>query len=459
MGGAFPGSNLIQDPLLGASDRDQGWDSVQALNRLNSARRVAKNWRRNFKLVRNLRENKNWMLNSTIFLKQRSTIRTEVEEAFEILEKAGKRCQQFRIGMKRFQFNSDLEDLTVGPALSHALRSNYVTWGFFVAMAAVGHYFVHVDPDTGLAAFPRGPGLLSGVALLVFYMSASLYYEVRAAYYVLPTQGCAVDREAVGHADSSEDKESLCGAPLKFDKWMMVMLFLSVCCRLDVFTASIWFARARRSVFRCDSLEIHWRQVLEQSPSLKAVAGSLTFKQMVYVAWFGMLCQFLYALAYSIPLWSSRVGKGVNYKVVESMDGIAEYDTLCKKKQTHGRAVQALADSGRMNCLNWQDDYYLTEAEMEWPLKEVAGEMRRVNIRFILFAVQALLVPNLQVTFMGMHKVVEALQGQKKYSRLDQRRLLRGLRRVRLELHLLRAPMFAVSLQFRQARKRSSRTR
>merc|ERR1719223_2013103 len=80
----------------------------------------------------------------------------------------------------------------------------------------------------------------------------------------------------------------------------------------------------------------------------------------------------------------------------------ARYNTLFKSFTGHGRALQALAESGRMNILNWQDDAYLEVAEQEWQSLSVVQEMRRGNMRFLMFGLQSIVIPNLQITYLGI---------------------------------------------------------
>merc|ERR1711862_123070 len=71
---------------------------------------------------------------------------------------------------------------------------------------------------------------------------------------------------------------------------------------------------------------------------------------------------------------------------------------------SHGRCLQALADSGRMVSVQWFDDAYCVMASGDWDVQKYVQQMGRANWRFVLFASQAVLVPNLQVTFYGVQK-------------------------------------------------------
>jgi len=203
---------------------------------------------------------------------------------------------------------------------------------------------------------------------------------------------------------------------------MVAMLIVSFALHCDIYTTSVFVARIRKSVLECGALEYRWGNVIHDSSFLrKSFFSQISFLQLTWFAWFAMFSQFLFALAYSWPT-SPDIGKlkrgetvgerPVKYEIVDSRNDVAVYSVCMKRHQGHGRALMALADSGRMNCLNWQDDYYLQEAEVDWSLEHVTLEMRRTNFRFFFFAFQAVLVPNLQVTFLGMQKTSFKHSGQ-----------------------------------------------
>lgn len=86
---------------------------------------------------------------------------------------------------------------------------------------------------------------------------------------------------------------------------------------------------------------------------------------------------------------------------------VAVYHSFFRPNNTYGRSVQALVESGRMNLMQWQDDAYLRQAEHSWPAARMVDEMRRVNVRFTLFALQSAFLPNFQITFFGIVKAHE----------------------------------------------------
>mmetsp|Transcript_102051 Transcript_102051/g.186459 ORF Transcript_102051/g.186459 Transcript_102051/m.186459 type:complete len:633 (+) Transcript_102051:75-1973(+) len=81
---------------------------------------------------------------------------------------------------------------------------------------------------------------------------------------------------------------------------------------------------------------------------------------------------------------------------------IAIFNSMWKHDMGYGRAVQALVESGRMNLMQWQDDNYLEQAEHNWDVWQMVQEIRRTNIRFFLFALQAAFFPFFQITFFGV---------------------------------------------------------
>jgi len=140
------------------------------------------------------------------------------------------------------------------------------------------------------------------------------------------------------------------------------------------------------------------------------VINVLPYAQLCFIAWGLMVFQFVYALFYSIPI-SPNVAKGqdvsidrIKYELASDKAHVQRYDTILKKNTGHGRCLQALSESGRMCSLNWQDDAYLSQAELDWDAQRVHDEMRRTNIRFLLFCTQATFIPNLQITFLGIQK-------------------------------------------------------
>lgn len=137
----------------------------------------------------------------------------------------------------------------------------------------------------------------------------------------------------------------------------------------------------------------------------------MSFMELVTAAWLIMLAQVAYALAFSWPTspdlrtkQPSITTHNPRYQTANDRKEVALYHTVLKSFTGHGRALQALSESGRMCAVNWQDDFYLTQAEHEWSCQHVHLEMRRTNIRFILNSAQAILIPFLQTSFLGFQK-------------------------------------------------------
>jgi len=229
----------------------------------------------------------------------------------------------------------------------------------------------------------------------------TLIPEYKALMYVLPSQSVCMPRKAEGK-----------GAWMSFNRWMLSMFTISIILHADIYTTAIFMGRIWKSTSSCDELNDLWALSVSTSFLGKVpVLNVMTYSQLCFGAWCLMLGQFFYALAYSVAI-SPNVShkhadfsrRRVSYDMVTDRESVQKYDTISKLDTGHGRCVQALSESGRMCSLNWQDDNYLGQAERDWKAVRVHGEMRRTNIRFMLFCIQATVIPNLQITFLGIQK-------------------------------------------------------
>jgi len=299
-----------------------------------------------------------------------------------------------------------VEDLTAGPAVPYVAKGNAITWGFFVLMTVLAFFCVTLD-DFGMAMPPQRFFLGLCILFFVFVAVITLLYEAVAILYVLPTQLIYLD------------KLQVLGFKSSFTTWSVVMLVISLILHSDVYTTALFVGRVVHSSYVCDELEQHWRRsvqygVLKYVP----IMNSASFLELTMVAWLIMLLQLGYAIAYSFPFSPDvRVGSEVlqtweerkaspKYETVKTIAESAVYRTFLRLQASHGRASAALAESGRMMSINWHDDDYLQIAELKWNCVRVHQEMRRANIRFVFFALQSILIPNLQITFLGVMKTL-----------------------------------------------------
>lgn len=330
----------------------------------------------------NRKENHAWMMAGCTPKHDRD----QVERAFDIVQ------QDI---LHSSGANGEVEDMIVGPALPWAFFANGMTWGCFVLVTVIGTYLVEVD-DYGLAMQPQGVWLVAIILTWFGLTSLTLYPEFRAAMYCLPSQSVCVKRRKDW---------------LPFNSWIFRMLVLSFILHTDIYTTSIFVARVWKSAMACDELNDLWAASIQASFFQHVpIIRSLTYLQLIVIIWCIMLLQLIYALCYSWPI-SPNLTRGlpisderVKYQIVESRATCELYNTLLKSDTGHGRSLQALSESGRMMSLMWQDDNYLEQAELSWSAHRVHDEMRRTNLRFILFCLQATMVPTLQITFLGIQK-------------------------------------------------------
>ena len=198
--------------------------------------------------------------------------------------------------------------------------------------------------------------------------------------------------------------------------------------------------RVWKSAHDCPILEQEWQAIVHNSAFLNTmpIINTVSFHAFTALVVLIMSCQFLYALCYSIPVSPNLAGVVGDYlpksfwdknfpdyqlcqiadeedEKAVAPDGrnapptraalrrgkINKHNTPLKLHAGQGRAVQALADAGRMYTLNWYDDKYLEQAESKWHIQQMCLEMQRTLARFFLFGVQATMITYLQVSYIG----------------------------------------------------------
>jgi len=337
---------------------------------------------------RNVKQNETWMLNSGYIMKDNLE---DVKAAFKVVH------DDIVISEGA---NGEVEDMVTGPGVLWALLGNVMTWTTFGVVTVVSSYLVRVSSSSGIAQKPAGIALVLGIMVWLAFTLAALIPEYKALMYCLPSQSVCVARVAEGKT-----------AWMGFNKWMICMFAISVILHADIYTTAIFMGRVWASTHYCGTLNHLWELAVASSALRHVpIINVLTYSQLCFAAWGLMVFQFVYALFYSIPI-SPNVAEGmdvsidkIKYQLADDKAHVQRYDTILKKNTGHGRCLQALSESGRMCSLNWQDDAYLQQAELDWDCQRVHDEMRRTNIRFLLFCTQATFIPNLQITFLGIQK-------------------------------------------------------
>jgi len=315
----------------------------------------------------------------------------------------------------------DLEDIVVGPAVPYAYRSNAVTWAGFLLCSFAANYCTGIDDKTGLAAsvfvYPQFAAFL--VLLWLAFTAVPMWWEMKAFAYVLTSQ------------------VSVVGVPVllgqrSVDRFLAILALISFLLNTDILTTAMFIARVFKSTHSCNvewnlawflgadensPLEDMWNNTVHKSSSEHgSIFEGVKFWQWTLFAWLLMICQLAYALMYSVPTSPDYQNSG--YPKYVLVDGTceakgfpqpfrrlsSEYDTLCVAGTGHGRCLQALADSGRMITMQWLDDGYQAKAARAWTSKKLSGEMKRANCRFVLFSIQGILIPNLQIVYFGTLK-------------------------------------------------------
>lgn len=340
--------------------------------------------------------------------------------------------------------NGDVEGLILGPAVKYAFAGNLFTWLCFPVVIGTGVAIVEPPDCTvcGIAAFPSVTRKSFWILFAIFMACTiiSLACEYCASMFVLPSQAIP------------------CGGPkrkwMTFNRWISLMMVLSFFAHIDIFTTGIFMSRVWKSAHDCPILEQEWQEIVHNSAFLNTmpIINTVSFHSFTALVVLIMSCQFLYALCYSIPvspnlagdyrpesfwdknlpdyqlcqvsdeehkkavaLYNQQYNHIYSFRMTQSPDGrnapptraalrrrkINEYNTPLKVRTGHGRAVQALADAGRMYTLNWFDDLYLEQAESKWGIDQMCLEMQRTLVRFFLFGVQATMIPYLQVSYIG----------------------------------------------------------
>eukprot|EP00928_Gymnodinium_smaydae_P056160 TRINITY_DN39588_c0_g1_i1.p1 TRINITY_DN39588_c0_g1~~TRINITY_DN39588_c0_g1_i1.p1 ORF type:complete len:834 (+),score=97.30 TRINITY_DN39588_c0_g1_i1:81-2582(+) len=379
-------------------------------------------------------EAKEWMTKG--WPKRMSRFKEMVEDCWSVIDEYRQRDANLQ----------DVEDLVTGPAVKWAWISNVWTWSGFVIIPIIAACFTTIDEQTGIAATLVGLDFHFFMILGLWLLTTlwPLRFEFYAALHVFPAQGSATGQPGMLLG---------CGrGSLSFLNYLRILIMGSFLLHTDIFTTAMFIGRTFMSTHSCydgddwltwffqgDSeapLEKIWSHSARQSSLLKTFnLDGLTFWQWTLIAYTFMFLQFFYAIAFAMPIspdfeneyskyWlrtrccrrytlvkGDFIYEDVKDEVKE--DGIVErprhkhvrriakYNTLLATDTSHGRCLQALGDSGRMLSIQWLDDDYLMQASYEWDLQKIVDQMRRTNLRFLLFAFQAIAVPNLQVTFYG----------------------------------------------------------
>lgn len=247
-----------------------------------------------------------------------------------------------------------------------------------------------------------------------------------------------------------------------YKRWLLIVLIVSFIFKLDVFTTGIFVARSFKTDYCLEKFkgnmsagftpEQVWTEVLKVS-SVPEFVQNTKFSEFVVFGWLIVLTQPIYALLYSIPRspelqeeipfaakkmaekWLKKTSSGrkqtgdagsqdpseaasenpplkkfgfiysVRYDKVTGGKP-PQYEVFMRPEQMHGRALQGLADSARMNAVCALDPEYLKVAIKDWHPQRVYHEMRRINMRFLLFLLESIIPPNLQATYIGLEKAM-----------------------------------------------------
>jgi len=334
----------------------------------------------------------------------------------------------------------DIEDLVAGPAVKWSWIANGITWVGFVFLTMGVAFYTNIN-EKGISdsVFSQGKG---GSLVIVAWLLTTLlpiWCECKAALYIIPAQTSNIGEPGILGG---------CGKGwLSFNGYLVFLLALSFILHSDILTSAVFVGRTFKATHSCDGsikkwsmhwfwhgdplspLELKWKHAVNNSKFFRMLhLNSFTFWQLALISWLLLLLQFFYAVAYAMPVspdfrnehYEKEVCKKLRcckrYTLVTgdtTYHGLdpdtgprrrSLYHTTVTKFTTHGRCLQALGDSGRMMSIQWFDDEYIVKASEEWPLGELIQQMNRANWRFLLFSLQAICMPNLQVTFSGVQK-------------------------------------------------------
>lgn len=317
---------------------------------------------------------------------------------------------------------SDVEDHSVGPALMLTFIANRITWTFFTVLPwAVGLNWVFFGGESIIscaASTTEGaeaplPFATYPKSLWLIFFSVTgllLHYEMRAFSHASVAQVVVSGIPKLGKWKPS------------YAKYLLVMLIISVVYHFDIFTNGIFIARVlvtNRCVAGENATvtpERIWNRTISAS-ALSSLSG-FTFFQWCVAAWASLYLQPLYSWGFAVPRSpqlqdpepkESDPGntlKPVDYTHKPAENDCPVYEVTFRGDQQHGRALQAMAESARMNSLYFMDPDYMTYQTKSWKPTDVHREMQRTNARFFIFIVETMLPPNLQATFLCFEKAM-----------------------------------------------------
>lgn len=314
---------------------------------------------------------------------------------------------------------TDAEDYCVGPALKLAWRAHTIVWLCCASFPWLAYHFISCEEVSGggsLALYPKW--LWIPFLMIVAYL---LYLEVKAARYSIVSQVLVGGVPKLG------------GKTVPYSTWTIVMILISLVCHMDIFTNGVFMARVmvtdKCSEGNDKTIEKIWQTTLAHSKTLSQISSlrEITFANLCLFAWMTLFLQFLYSVAYAWPqspeLQNRKEGehkrsksdldndkevfqKDVHYDLREVEQDCAVYEVLARPDQQHGRALQVVAESARMNYINWLDPVYMEAQALSWRPTDVVREMQRTNFRFFIFLVESFMPPNLQASYMCFEKAL-----------------------------------------------------
>jgi len=344
------------------------------------------------------------------------------DEAIDIATEAVTKQSGKWILQKLNKEGADIEDHTCGPALKIAKRANFILWMFFVLFPWTCGYLMSCPP-----IHEKGEGLeLVGYPLWLWVPFLLLVYGL-------------LRMEAVATKSSIVAQVITSGVPFggkwKYNKFLYIMLIVSLIYHMDIFTNGVYMARVYKTEQCMDqsaknhmlSIEEIWHETMVSSAAGKTFLAYIPYWAWAVVAWASLLLQPAYALCYSYPLSpelqppkdkhddvdvSHPERKEIDHKYRRSGTDCAQYHVRFRSDQQHGRALQAIAESARMNAIYFLDPDYMHHQVKTFQPGEVHREMQRCNIRFFIFIVETIFPPNLQASFLCMER---ALVGNSDY--------------------------------------------
>jgi len=318
---------------------------------------------------------------------------------------------------------SNIEDHSVGPALKLTKEANWITWIFFTCLPwIVGCNWWYLGsviscaPSESPTVAPLPFATYPKILWLPFFVITCvlLWYEMRAFAHTIVAQVMVAGIPTF----------PLIGR-LSYSKFLYVMLLISLIYHFDIFTNGIFIARVLVTD-RCVAAnnftvtpERIWYATINHS-ALRRISG-FSFFQCCMAAWFSFYLQPIYSYCYAVPRspqlqdpikekGEEKTGKPdlpkVDYEHKTANQDCPVYEVFFRSDQQHGRALQAISESARMNSLYCLDPEYLNYQTKSWRPIDVHREMQRTNVRFFIFIVETMLLPNLQATFLCFEKAM-----------------------------------------------------